>query len=278
MNVFTAVGGRDASRRLTHHISRTRSVRALAAVLVASGVLALSGCSNLHDVTAPADARNAATGKATVGRSVGQFPPVDCRTAKCVALTFDGGPSAPTPRLLDVLKKKKVHATFFLQGKGHTDTYPATVRRMSLEGHEIANHTWSHKVLTELDPDGIRAELTPVQDDIRKITGHEPTLMRPPQGRTDDKVSKVMRQMGLAQVLWSVTAKDYETTDTALITERVLDRAKRDGIILLHERYAGTIPAVPGIIDTLRQRGYTVVTVSELLAPATPEPGKVYRP
>ncbi|GGZ73696.1 hypothetical protein GCM10010344_45850 [Streptomyces bluensis] len=87
-----------------------------------------------------------------------------------------------------------------------------------------------------------------------------------------------MRRLGLAQVLWSVTAKDYATTDTTLITRRVLDQTRRDGIILLHERYKGTIPAVPDVIDTLRQRGYTFVTVSQLLAPATPEPGAVYRP
>ncbi len=67
-------------------------------------------------------------------------------------------------------------------------------------------------------------------------------------------------------------------SDTELIVERVLDGAERDGIILLHERYAGTIPAVPEIITELRARGYTFVTVSQLMAPAVPEPGAVYRP
>ena len=112
----------------------------------------------------------------------------DCTVAKCVALTFDGGPSEPTPKLLDILKEKKVHATFFLQGKGHTDTYPDTVLRMSREGHETANHTWSHKVLTELSAEEIEAEMKPVQDDVRRITGRAPVLMRPPQGRTSDDV------------------------------------------------------------------------------------------
>ncbi|MFJ2649412.1 polysaccharide deacetylase family protein [Streptomyces sp. NPDC087420] len=246
----------------------------LTVVLTVVLVLALSGCGSLNGVIAPVTARKAA---AHDFKGV-EIRPVDCRTAHCVALTFDGGPSRPTPRLLDILKKEKVHATFFLQGKGHTDTYPGTVARMAREGHEIANHTWSHRVLTRLDPAGIRAEVAPVQDEIQRITGHRPDLMRPPQGRTDNKVSKVMREMGLAQVLWSVTAKDYETTDTALITERVLGRARRDGVILLHDRYAGTVPAVPGIIEQLRRRGYTLVTVSQLLAPARPEPGKIYRP
>jgi peptidoglycan/xylan/chitin deacetylase (PgdA/CDA1 family) len=171
-----------------------------------------------------------------------------------------------------------VHATFFLQGKGHIDTYPGTVLRMAEEGHEIGNHTWSHKVLTDLTAEEVVDEMTPVQDDVRRITGRTPVLMRPPQGRTDDDVSRVMKHLGLAQVLWSVTAKDYATTDTSLITRRVLQQTRRDGIILLHDRYKGTIPAVPGIIDALRRRGYTIVTVSRLLAPASPRPGAVYRP
>nr|WP_307531454.1 polysaccharide deacetylase family protein [Streptomyces umbrinus] len=241
------------------------------------------GCGTLHGVKAPHDARQAAaeeareTTKESGAQQSGADSP-DCTVAKCVALTFDGGPSKPTPKLLDILKEKKVHATFFLQGKGHTDTYPDTVLRMSREGHETANHTWSHKVLTELSAEEIEAEMKPVQDDVRRITGRAPVLMRPPQGRTSDDVSAVMKKLGLAQILWSVTAKDYATTDTALITRRVLDQTRRDGIILLHDRYKGTVPAVPGIIDSLRRRGYTIVTVSQLLAPAAPEPGTIYRP
>ncbi|MFI6976125.1 polysaccharide deacetylase family protein [Streptomyces phaeochromogenes] len=259
------------------HGKRLRKPVFRAAVTLATGVslFLTGGCGTLHGVKAPHDAREAAE-ESGARQSGGDSP--DCTVAKCVALTFDGGPSEPTPKLLDILKEKKVHATFFLQGKGHTDTYPDTVLRMSREGHETANHTWSHKVLTELSAEEIEAEMKPVQDDVRSITGRAPVLMRPPQGRTGDDVSAVMRKLGLAQVLWSVTAKDYATTDTALITRRVLDQTRRDGIILLHDRYKGTVPAVPGIIDSLRRRGYTIVTVSQLLAPASPEPGTIYRP
>ncbi|MFJ3310006.1 polysaccharide deacetylase family protein [Streptomyces sp. NPDC086549] len=223
-----------------------------------------------YEHTSPRAARDKATG--TVAG------PVDCRKAKCVALTFDGGPSPTTPRLLDILKGDHLHATFFLQGKGHIDKHPDIIRRIADEGHEIGNHTWNHKRLTEIDADDARHELTRTQDAIEKVTGTRPVLMRPPQGRTDRKVAKICRELGLAQVLWSVTAKDYETTDSALITERVLDQTHRDGIILLHDLHKGTVPAVPGIIKALQQRGYTIVTVSQLLAPAKPQPGMVYRP
>ncbi|MEV0090825.1 polysaccharide deacetylase family protein [Streptomyces sp. NPDC050738] len=258
---------------MPHHLSTSR-LKSLAGLLTAAFLAtALAGCSSLHGVTSPRSAREDAPKDAKV--AAGE---VDCRKAKCVALTFDGGPSAPTPKLLDILKKEKLHATFFLQGKGHIDTYPDTVRRMAAEGNEVANHTWTHAVLTDIKADQVRQELGKVQDPIEKLTGKKPTLMRPPQGRTSDDVSKIMREMGLAQILWSTTAKDFETNDSALITKRTLDQTKRDGIILLHDRYKGTIPAVPGIIAELRKRGYTIVTVSELIAPAKLEPGKVYRP
>lgn len=223
-----------------------------------------------YDVTSPRAARDKATGVVT--------GPVDCRIAKCVALTFDGGPSPTTPGLLDILKQDHLHVTFFVQGRGHIAKYPRILRRMAAEGHEIGDHTWTHPVLTRIGEDAARGELTRTRDAIEEITGSTPRLMRPPQGRTDREVEKICRDLGMAQVLWSVTAKDYETTDPALITRRVLEQTHRDGIILLHDLHRGTVPAVPGIIRELQRRGYTIVTVSQLLAPAVAEPGMVYRP
>ncbi|MEU6341569.1 polysaccharide deacetylase family protein [Streptomyces sp. NPDC046977] len=251
-----------------------RGVRAALALVAVAAAASTAACGTLHGVTSPRDEREHAAAE----RPGDPRPAVDCATDKCVALTFDGGPSRPTPALLDILKEKHVHATFFVQGKGHTDTYPQTVLRMAREGHEIGNHTWSHKNLTTLDEKGITAEIAPVQRDVRAITGHTPTVMRPPQGRTDDAVSGVMKRLGLAQVLWSATASDFATRDTDTIVQRILEQTHRDGIILLHESYGGTVPAVPTIIDTLQKRGYTLVTFSQLLAPAVPRPGVVYRP
>ncbi|KUH40311.1 polysaccharide deacetylase family protein [Streptomyces changanensis] len=245
---------------------RGRRTAALAAV--ASLVLAVGGCS--VDTVAPADARGDAKGEAP--------RPVDCREARCIALTFDAGPGKDTPELLDILRAKKVPATFFLLGSKHVDRYPDVVRRIAAEGHEVANHTWTHPDLTDIEPHEIREELQRTQDAVERLTGRKPTLMRPPQGRTDETVSEICRELGLSQVLWSVTAKDYATTDSDLIRERTLKGADRDGIILLHDIYDGTVPAVPGIIDELKERGFTFVTVPQLLAPATPEPGEVYRP
>jgi peptidoglycan/xylan/chitin deacetylase (PgdA/CDA1 family) len=243
----------------------------LAAALVTTLTLALGGCS--METTAPGSARQDAASDAK-----GSFGSADCRKAKCIALTFDAGPGKDTPELLDILKEKKVHATFFLLGKNHVVKHPDTVRRIQDEGHEVANHTWTHEILTDREPDEIRAELEKTQVAIEKITGKKPRLMRPPQGRTDDTVSEISKELGLSQVLWSATAKDYSTNDSALITKRILDQAGKDGVILLHDIYKGTVPAVPGIIDALQKDGYTFVTVPELMAPAEPVPGTVYRP
>lgn len=188
------------------------------------------------------------------------------------------GPGRGHPHLLDILKKEKVHATFFLLGKNHVKKHPEIVRRIAAEGHEVANHTWSHEILTDKKPAEIRAELKKTQDAIEAITGKKPRLMRPPQGRTDDTVSGISKDLGLSQILWNATAKDYSTTDSALIKKRILDQATKDGIILLHDIYKGSVPAVPGIIEELKKRGYTFVTVPELMAPAEPVPGTIYRP
>ncbi|MFD9783522.1 polysaccharide deacetylase family protein [[Kitasatospora] papulosa] len=243
----------------------------LAAALVTALTFTLGGCG--MQTTAPGSARAEAASDAK-----GSFGSVDCRKAKCIALTFDAGPGKDTPRLLDILEEKKVPATFFLLGRDHVLKHPDTVRRIAAEGHEVANHTWSHEILTDRKPDEIRAELKRTQDAIAAITGTKPRLMRPPQGRTDDTVSEISKELGLSQVLWSTTAKDFSTNNSALIRKRTLDQAGKDGIILLHDIYEGTVPAVPGIIDTLKERGYTFVTVPQLMAPAEPRPGTVYRP
>ncbi|MFJ7209942.1 polysaccharide deacetylase family protein [Streptomyces sp. NPDC098789] len=249
---------------------RTGRRRAAAAALglVVSGAL-LTGCGQGR--TTPAEARAGAAAD-------GSTPAVDCRKEKCIALTFDAGPGPHTPQLLDILKEKKVHATFFLLGKNHVVPRPDLVRREAAEGHEIGNHTWSHERLDELSTERIRDELGRTQEAIKSVTGKAPTLMRPPQGGTNDKVHAVTRSLGLSEVLWNATASDYATTDTKLIGDRILKQATRDGIILLHDIYDGTVPAVPRIIDELRSRGYVFVTVPQLLAPAAPQPGAVYHP
>jgi peptidoglycan/xylan/chitin deacetylase (PgdA/CDA1 family) len=249
-----------------------------AAVAAVTLALALSGCTT-YDTQSPRSARNAAT-KAHAKDAAAVLPSgaVDCRKVKCIALTFDAGPSEHTPALLKILKEKKVSVTFFLLGHNHVDKYPGLVKQMAQNGNVLGNHTWTHRRLTDLKPAEIRTELDRLDSAVEKLTGKRPTLMRPPQGRTNKTVARISKELGLSLVLWNDTASDYATTDSALIHKRILKDAHRDGIILLHDLYKGTVPAVPGIIDSLRAEGYTLVTVPQLLAPAQPEPGKIYKP
>ncbi|MFJ5612278.1 polysaccharide deacetylase family protein [Streptomyces sp. NPDC093221] len=254
-------------------IRRRCAGAAVAAVALAT---ALSGCTT-YDTQSPRSARNAAAKKAGADAAL-PAGAVDCRKAKCIALTFDAGPSEHTPALLKVLDEKKVRVTFFLLGHNHVDKYPDLVAQMGRNGNVLGNHTWTHRRLTDLKPAEIRTELDRLNTAVEKLTGKRPTLMRPPQGRTNKEVAKISKELGLSLVLWNDTASDYATTDSALIHKRILKDAHQDGIILLHDLYKGTVPAVPGIIDSLRAEGYTLVTVPELMAPAKPEPGKIYKP
>ncbi|MER6983679.1 polysaccharide deacetylase family protein, partial [Streptomyces carpinensis] len=208
---------------------------------------------------------------------------VDCRKARCVALTFDDSPSVRTPQILDILRRYGVHATFFTLGKYHVVKYPGTVRRMAAQGHEVETLTWSHRILTEISPADVREEITRGRDAVATVIGRRPVMLRPPQGHTSPTVTAICRRLGMAQVLWSASASDYQTTDSALITSRILARTGPGGIILLHDRvdptnrgYNGTVAAIPGIVSGLEARGYTFVTVTQLLAPSKPRPGEVY--
>lgn len=204
-------------------------------------------------------------------------PPVDCRVAKCVALTFAGGPGRYTGELLDTLAEKNVPAAFFLLGKGPVFAYPELVRRMAAEGHEVGNHSWTHPRLTEVPPQEARRQLTLTQHAIAQVTGHRPTLMRPPQGRTNKQVSALCEELGLAQILWNARATDWRDHDPKTIEERILRSTTSGSIVLLHDSYRGTVSAVPGIADGLRKRGFELVSVERLFAPQGLKAGKVYR-
>ncbi|MEV0415152.1 polysaccharide deacetylase family protein [Streptomyces sp. NPDC050448] len=253
-----------------------RSLTGLAAAFVLGACGSAQPAPVLNAKTPIASSRVSPPGRRATPSSVpGRLVPVNCRKIHCVALTFDAGPGPDTARLLDILRAKGVHATFFLLGKNIL-TRPELARREASEGHELANHTWTHKRLTEASAEEIRQELVLLQERVKELTGRTPTLMRPPQGLTNPRVADVCRSLGLAQILWTVTAKDYRDHNPEVITSRVLQGAQRNGIILLHDVYPGTVPAVPAIIDGLRRRGLTPVTVSQLFAPHPPEPGRAY--
>ncbi|MGW2148949.1 polysaccharide deacetylase family protein [Nonomuraea bangladeshensis] len=199
----------------------------------------------------------------------------DCGRIKCVALTFDDGPGEHTGRLLDMLRRRGVLATFFVLGQMvAADHGPHLARRIVREGHEIGNHSWSHPALTGLSDDGVRRELRRTGELVRRLTGVRMRLMRPPYGATDAHVAREARREGLAQILWNLDTLDWRDRVSEIVARRA-GRAKAGSIVLMHDIHPTTVRAVPHLLDTLARRGFTFVTVSELYG-RPPVPGREY--
>ena len=195
-----------------------------------------------------------------------------------VALTFDDGPHfALTPRLLDTLKEKGIRATFFLIGQNAKE-YPAIVKRIVAEGHELGNHSWSHPNLAKMSDEEVRSQLTRTNDAIEAAVGQKPKLMRPPYGSYTKAQGKWFHdELGFTFVLWDVDPDDWRDPGPSVVEDRVLNGWKdstgvRPGsIVLSHDIHKGTVEAEPDIIDKLKAKGYKFVTVSELIAMNEPE-------
>lgn len=184
-----------------------------------------------------------------------------------VAMTFDDGPHPQnTPRLLDMLSKRNIKATFYVIG-GNVDRYPHIARRIVAEGHEIGNHTYTHRKLTSLGSSEVRKEMQRTQDAIARATGVKPRTMRPPYGalRTDQRVT-IMKEFGYPTILWSVDPRDWQRPGPSVVTSRILAGAGSGAIILAHDLHAPTVSAMPATFDGLLSRGYKFITVSQLLA------------
>jgi len=195
--------------------------------------------------------------------------PVDCEQARCIALTFDDGPGPYTQRLLDELAAKNAQATFCLIGQ-NAAILPDLVRQEVAAGHAICNHSWNHPQLSALSSDEIADQVDRAAAAIKAAAGITTDLMRPPYGATSDTVASVLRERGDAQVLWNVDTEDWKNLSVAITTQRALAGAAPGAIILMHDIHPTTVEAVPGIIDQLRSRGYTLVTVPQLLGKVTP--------
>lgn len=195
---------------------------------------------------------------------------------KYIALTFDDGPRrGTTDSLLDGLKDRGASATFFLVGE-EIEANQDLVKRMQAEGHQIGNHTWSHVRLADTSSDKIAEEVGKTETALETLLGGSGYWLRPPYGLITEGMED---QIAVPMVKWSVDPRDWESRDTAKVVEAVLQNAKPNSIILLHDIYPTSVAAALQIIDTLQAEGYWFVTVEELLAlnGITPQAGMMYR-
>ena len=203
---------------------------------------------------------------------------------RVVALTYDDGPNPPyTDRILDVLAREKVKATFFVVGRAVL-AYPATMRRIVSGGHALGNHTWDHRHLVLLPRGGLRSEMERTDDAIQQTVHVHTRLMRPPFGARDWLVLDEMRKLGYTVVMWSVPLpRDWEYPPAQTIARRVTARVKDGSIIVLHDGNRGLlcaarripphvcnraedIEATRLIVEELKRRGYRFVTIPDLIA------------
>ncbi|MGG0656192.1 polysaccharide deacetylase family protein [Rummeliibacillus pycnus] len=182
---------------------------------------------------------------------------------KLVALTFDDGPSKTvTPKVLKILKKHNVKATFFMVGS-QVKANPKIAKQVQEAGHEIGNHTYSHPNLMNLTNAQIKSQLTRTNTAIKNATGHNPTLFRPPYGAVDNRVRA---QTKLPVTLWSVDTLDWKYHNSKKIMTFVKKQTYPGAIILMHDIHISTADGLDAVITYLKKQGYTFVTVSELNA------------
>ena len=188
-----------------------------------------------------------------------------------IAITFDDGPNPElTPRLLDMLKERGIKATFFVVGK-NVEEYPGIVTRMASDGHEVANHSWSHPALTKLGVESFRKQIENTNQAIANATGKRPVLMRPPYGATSVSLNKRLNeQFGLKVILWSVDPLDWKYRNSDRVYNSIVQNTRPGSIILAHDIHATTVAAMPATLDALLAKGYKFVTVSELIAMEVP--------
>lgn len=193
---------------------------------------------------------------------------------KMISLTFDDGPSPTfTPQILDILKENNVKGTFFVIAS-EAEKYPEIIKRMVKEGNEIANHTYNHKYLKGLPEQEFRQELIQAESSIVRITGIKPKLFRPPGGYYNDAIVKVSRDLGYKVIIWSweQQSRDWANPGTNSIIGRVTKNAASGNIIVFHDRGGDriqTVQALQPIIDALKEKGFKLVTVSEMLTNST---------
>lgn len=183
----------------------------------------------------------------------------DC---KKVALTFDDGPHPVyTEQLLDGLKDRGVHASFFVTGE-HAALHPEIIKRMQEDGHLIGNHTYSHMQLRKDNRDAYKAELEQTNGVLEEITGQETVFVRPPYGSWDKQFET---ELNMIPVLWSVDPLDWCSGSAACVEQRILANVSDGDIILLHDYYDTSVTAALTVVDALLEEGYEFVTVDEML-------------
>lgn len=198
-----------------------------------------------------------------------------------VALTFDDGPNPYyTPRVLAILQRYGVKATFFCIGR-QVARYPDLVRQEYNDGNLVGNHSWSHANLALLSDTEIESQIKLTSDAIQQATGVRPAFFRPPYGVVNARVLERLNLLGLTTIIWNDEARDWATPGTSVIVSRILRLASDGAIILMHDGggdRSQTLAALPTIISALRASGFKLVTIQQMLNDLPKRPASTQAP
>ena len=204
---------------------------------------------------------------------ISRAPVVSGNCPNCIAITFDDGPGIYTDRVLGYLRNYNAKATFFMIGPS-AQRYSSIVKRVFESGHQIGNHTWSHPSLPGLSPTQVQNEISSTNNILQGITGAKPNTLRPPYGATNAAVQRVVSNLGMSSILWSVDTRDWADRNSAVVCNRAVSNVRSGSIILLHDIHPTSVEAVPCILQNLTSRGFRFVTVSQLLGEL--QAGQIY--
>lgn len=229
-------------------------------------ILAEAPVNESSEAASKASASSASQAKA--GANNGKLAFSSCNVeGKEIAITFDDGPhKTNTPQLLDALKQRGIRATFFVVGQNATE-YPDILKRIVAEGHELANHSYSHPVLASMSPSAVHEQLDKTHQAVLSATGVSMKLLRPPYGAFSEPQRRTANgEFGYKTILWSVDPLDWKHRDAARVQTEILSHTQAGAIVLAHDIHKSTVDAMPDTLDKLTEKGFKFVTVSELLA------------
>lgn len=195
---------------------------------------------------------------------------------KLIALTFDDGPDPDvTPQILKTLKKHEAKATFFMLVNS-AEKYPKIAKQVANNGHEIANHTYTHVNLAKVKRSRIEKELAHAKEKLESITERPVKLFRPPYGEYNQAVVEVAHNSEQHIIMWSVDPQDWRYKNKNKIYQNIMQNSNPGSIVLMHDIHQATADALPKILKDLKEQGYEFVTVSELLKEIEAAPNGVY--
>jgi peptidoglycan-N-acetylglucosamine deacetylase len=192
------------------------------------------------------------------------FPSILFNTAENIHVTIDDGPHpVATPFFLKELKKRNIRATFFLLGC-NVQKFPDIVRMIHGDGHQIGNHSYSHSNLLLRNKQFAQNEILQTRELLESVIGTHSRYFRPPFGYFSMSTLNVLRELGLTCALWSIDSKDYSLASHAAISQRIIQKAEKGSIILLHDNDLASEKAqlyLPSFLDSLLQKGFKFETL-----------------